>query len=292
MTRRLILAMPGNTAFAAGLAQHLGVAQIALDWRRFPDGETYLRLAGDVAGAEVVIVCTLADPDRQFLSLIFAARMARELGAVRVVLVAPYLAYMRQDTRFQPGEAVTSVHFAALLSQGFDGLITADPHLHRHKALSEIYSIPTDVVQAGPALAAWIGANVPNAVLIGPDEESEQWVAAMGRDTGTPWVVLRKTRSGDRAVRICLPDMAAWRGRTPVLVDDIASSGETLLEAARQLDAAGFTPPVCAVVHAIFAGDAYERLLPRVKSVISTDTIAHASNRVTLTGLFAASQLI
>lgn len=288
MTRRVLLAMPGNAAFGDALAQRLGIGQIALDWRRFPDGESYVRLAGEVAGAEVIVVCTLANPDPQILSLIFAARTARELGATRIVLVAPYLAYMRQDKRFQPGEAVTSVYFADLLSQDFDALVTADPHLHRHRSLSEIYTIPTRVVQSAPALAAWIAANVPDALLIGPDEESRQWVAAVAAAAGAPAVVLHKDRSGDREVRITLPDLGPWQGRTPVLVDDIVSSGETLLEAARQLAAAGFHPPVCVAVHPVLAPDAFARLLPHVAGFVSTDSIPHASNGIRLVDLFAA----
>ncbi|WP_163434697.1 ribose-phosphate pyrophosphokinase-like domain-containing protein, partial [Escherichia coli] len=72
-----------------------GAALGRLESRRFPDGETYVRLACNVSGRDVAIVCTLAQPDEQFLRLVFAARAARDLGAATVTLVAPYLAYMR-----------------------------------------------------------------------------------------------------------------------------------------------------------------------------------------------------
>ncbi|WP_164119514.1 ribose-phosphate pyrophosphokinase-like domain-containing protein, partial [Stenotrophomonas maltophilia] len=85
----------------------------------------------------------LAQPNEKILPLIFAAATARELGAARVGLVAPYLAYMRQDRRFNPGEAVTSRQMAHLVSGAFDWMVTVDPHLHRYSDLSEIYSIPT-----------------------------------------------------------------------------------------------------------------------------------------------------
>ena len=167
------------------------------------------------------------------LPLLFAAATARELGASRVGLVAPYLAYMRQDRRFKPGEAVTSRQVARLLSDAFDWLVTVDPHLHRYSSLADIYSIPTHVVHAAPLIAEWIKANVTNPLIIGPDSESEQWVAAVASDVGAPYSVLEKVRHGDRDVEIRLKDLEQWKGRTPVLVDDIISTGRTMIEAVR-----------------------------------------------------------
>lgn len=279
--------MPGNEGFGDRLAQTLGLEVTPLETRRFPDGETYLRLSEGVAGAEVLVVCTLADPDPQFLRLVFAARTARELGAATLTLIAPYLAYMRQDKRFNPGEAITSSHFAKLLSADFDRVITVDPHLHRRKAMSEIYSARAEVLHAAPALAAWIAAEVPRPLIIGPDIESEQWVSEVATAAGTPFAVLRKERFGDREVRVSLPDLAPWKDRTPVLVDDIVSSGRTMMEAADGLVRAGLAQPVCVAVHPLFAEDAYERLAAKAQRVVSTDAVPHASNQIPLTGLIA-----
>lgn len=289
MMRQLLLVMPGNEAIGARLATALEIETTPLETRRFPDGESYLRFTGDVAGAELVVVCTLAAPDPQFLGLVFAARTARELGVAKLTLVAPYLAYMRQDKPFHPGEAVTSTHFARLLSQEFDRIVTVDPHLHRRKTLSEIYSIPAEVVHAAPALAAWIKANVAQPLVIGPDVESEQWVSKVAEGAGAPAVVLRKERFGDRDVRISLPDLQAWRGRTPVLVDDIVSSGRTMIEATQGLIAAGFVAPVCVGVHALFAQDAYQRLAETAQRVVSTDAVPHPSNEIYLADLLSAA---
>ena len=100
---RLILPMPGNERFAERLAKEGGFELGRLETRRFPDGERYVRIISDVAGRPVDIVCTLARPDPEFLTLVFAADAARDLGATEVNLVAPYLAYMRQDRRFKSG---------------------------------------------------------------------------------------------------------------------------------------------------------------------------------------------
>jgi ribose-phosphate pyrophosphokinase len=281
----LILPLPGNEALAKDMAGPLGADLAELETRRFPDGESYVRVRSEVRGREVVIVCTLTRPDEQFLRLVFAARTARERGATRLTLVAPYLAYMRQDKAFQEGEAVTSAHFAGLLSAEFDRLITIDPHLHRHKALAEIYAIPALALHAAPLLADWIKANVADPLIVGPDEESEQWAAAIA--AGTPSVVLRKTRGGDREVAIDFPDLSPWSGRQPVLVDDIASSGRTLIEACQGLTARGFAKPICIVVHPLFADDSFKALSGVAGRVVSTDTIPHETNAISVAGLLA-----
>ena len=102
MTPSLIIPMLGNEALAKSLAQTLGAEFGQVDVGAFPDGETHLRFPTDLAGCILAIVCTLDHPNEKMLPLLFAAATARELGAANVGLVAPYLAYMRQDRRFKP----------------------------------------------------------------------------------------------------------------------------------------------------------------------------------------------
>lgn len=277
----LVFALPGNEALADALAAHMYGERGRLESRRFPDGESYLRFDTAVADREVLLACTLADPDAKTLALLFAARTARELGARSVGLVAPYLAYMRQDSRFRPGEALSSRLYGAMLSSAFDWIVTVDPHLHRHASLAETLSIPATAVAAAPRLAQWIRANVADALVVGPDEESVQWVGAVAAEAGVPGVTLTKVRHGDRAVDIALPDLGPHRGRRPVLLDDIVSSGRTMAVAARRLDAAGFAAPSCVAVHALFAGDAFSLLQAAgFARIVTTDTVTHPSNAI------------
>lgn len=284
---RLILPLPGNEEFARRLADQGGWELGVLEARQFPDGESYIRLLSDVAGRSVTLVCTLVRPDEGFLRLIFLADAARSLGAAEVTLLAPYLAYMRQDRRFQPGEAITSRTFARVMSSSFDRIITVDPHLHRYPALSALYDIPALTLHAAPLLADWIASSVAQPLVIGPDAESEQWVSAIAARIGAPHAVLRKVRRGDHDVEIDLPDLSRWNGLQPVLVDDIASSGNTLIEAARKLPRQGFTRPDVAIVHGIFAGDSYARLAPLCGRIVSTDSVSHPTNAVGLARLIA-----
>jgi ribose-phosphate pyrophosphokinase len=256
--------------------------------RRFPDGETYLRYAQPLAGRPIVLLCTLDRPDDKVLPLLFAAATARDLRAASVGLIAPYLAYMRQDRRFQEGEAVTSRTFAKILSSHIDWLVTVDPHLHRYGSLAEIYGVETRVLHAAPLISDWISSHVENPLLVGPDSESEQWVAAVAREANAPHIVLQKTRHGDRDVEISVPDVARWRGHTPVLVDDIVSTARTMIETLGHLQRAGLRAPVCVAVHGVFAGQAYEELLAAgAARVATTNTIPHVSNAIDVTKLLA-----
>ena len=274
-------AFPGNEDFARRLREGLAAGATRLQWRRFPDGESYLRFEDSPAGLHLAIVCSLNEPDSKAQALLFAAATARELGAASVGLVAPYLGYMRQDKRFRDGEAVTSALFAAQLSAAFDWLVTVDAHLHRRRLLAEIYSIPSSDVSAAAGVSQWIRANVERPLVVGPDSESERWAAAVAGGAGAPHITLRKVRSGDREVRIEAPDLTAWRGRTPVLVDDIISTGRTMAAAVRLLAAAGFAAPACVGVHGVFAGDALEVLRAAGASrIVTSNSIAQQTGTI------------
>ena len=285
-----LLALPGHDSLAERLAAALRVPRVRLAMREFPDGETYLRIEDDVKGRAVAVLCTLHPPNPRFLPLAFLADTLRELGATSVGLVAPYLAYMRQDARFNPGESITSTSFARLVSRQFDWLATVDPHLHRWHALSEIYTIPAVALEAAPLLAAWIRDHVPDPLVVGPDEESEQWVRGVAGGASCPFEVLRKQRRGDRDVSVSALALDRWPGRTPVLVDDIISSGHTLAEAARQCRAAGADSPVCVGVHGVFAPEAVEALRQAgAGRIVTTNSIPHPSNAIDLSPLLAGA---
>lgn len=275
--RTWIFALPGNEALAQALSTVEGCAAGECLIRNFPDGETYLRFQSPVRGCAAVLVCTLDRPDDKLLRAYLAARTLRALGATRVVLVAPYLPYMRQDTQFQPGEGISARHVADLLSGCVDALITVDPHLHRVARLEDLYRVPARVVPAAPAIARWIGAQVAHPLLIGPDEESAQWVSAIAERLGCPWRVLRKQRDGDRAVRIDATALDDRDGAIPVLMDDIVSSGTTMIEVLGILGARGMHAPVCVVVHGLFAGDALAAMRAAgAARIAACNTVAHA----------------
>ncbi|OGT57248.1 MAG: phosphoribosylpyrophosphate synthetase [Gammaproteobacteria bacterium RIFCSPHIGHO2_12_FULL_63_22] len=288
---RILIPFPELESMGLDLAARLQARFAPLGWRRFPDGESLVTLDPHLKGSDVVLLAGLRSPDTAALALRFAAETAREFGARSVGLVAPYLPYMRQDTRFHLGEAISAPLFARFLQQSVDWLVTVDPHLHRNPRLDGLFSIPTRHVAAAPAMAAWVQANVPNAILIGPDSESAQWVGDIAARAQVPYQVLTKIRESDRAVRVSLPDPIAARGRTPVVVDDIVSSGHTMIETLKHLAAFGMAPATCLVTHAVFSEDAYDRLLAAgAQRVVSTDTIPHpACNAIAMAPLLAVA---
>ncbi|MDR3480229.1 MAG: ribose-phosphate pyrophosphokinase [Burkholderiaceae bacterium] len=286
----LLFTLPGSEQFGAQLRQCLPCEAGELQMRFFPDHEACPRFVTPVTGRDVILVCALDDPNAKILPLYLAACVARELGARRVGLVIPYLPYMRQDSRFNDGEGVTSRHFARMLSGCCDWLVTVDPHLHRYRALSDIYTIATKVVHAAPAIAKWIAANVANPVIFGPDAESAQWVAQVADAADCPYTVLNKTRHGDADVEVSIPDASFWVGMTPVLVDDIASTARTMIAATQQIQLAGMAPPVCIAVHPLFVGDAFAALhAGGVERIVSCNTVAHSTNRIDLSPPIAAA---
>ncbi|SHF97569.1 ribose-phosphate pyrophosphokinase [Microbulbifer donghaiensis] len=259
-----------------------------LEYRHFPDGESYLRVGSEVIGRNCIVLADLSRADSQFLPLQFLAATLRELGARSVGLVAPYLCYMRQDRRFHTGEALTSRLFARWISQEMDWMITVDPHLHRYHSLAEIYSIPTRVLAGAPALAEWLSRRGEACLLVGPDAESRQWVEGIAAKSGLPFIVGRKERRGDRDVTVKLPDITNEQAalHSALIVDDVISSGHTILQTISELKSAGFSAIDCMSVHGIFAGDARQQLLNAgLRNLIVSNSIPGQSPAIDLSPL-------
>ncbi|MEW6647391.1 MAG: ribose-phosphate diphosphokinase [Pseudomonadota bacterium] len=269
------------------LAEALGLPFAPVEIHRFPDGESKVTLPAQLP--EQVVVCrTLDQPNDKLVELMLVARTARELGARHITLVAPYLCYMRQDIAFHAGEAVSQKIIGGFLAELFDAVITVDPHLHRIERLEQ--AIPRGqamALTAAPAMIEFLAQHVPNPMLIGPDAESEQWVRAMAEPAGLEYAVATKERLGDRSVRTKLPEMS-YQGRTIVLVDDMASTGRTLIAVASQLKFRGAAAIHCLVTHALFADDATRQLHEAgIEQIWSADSISHPSNVIHLAPLLA-----
>lgn len=288
--KTLIFAYPGFEVIAQNLSNALNIPQGEMVIRSFPDLETYLQIKTEVKNKHVFLVCSLFHPNEKIIPLLFFAKTAKDLGAKSVGLIAPYLAYMRQDKRFNPGEAINSILFGKLISDYYDELITIDPHLHRHLALNEIYSIKTEVLHAASFIGEWIHQHVKKPVLIGPDEESAQWVNVVAEKAKAPFLILHKTRHNDRDVEISVPNIAQYRDHTPVLVDDIIATARTMIETVKHLQKAKMPPPVCIGIHAVFANHAYHDLLEAgIDSVVTCNTIQHQSNHIDISPLLINS---
>jgi ribose-phosphate pyrophosphokinase len=197
---------------------------------------------------------------------------------------------MRQDIAFHPGEAVSQQVIGQFLAGLFERVVTVDPHLHRIAHLSQaLPGIGAISLQSAPLMGEFIAANTRQPLLVGPDGESEQWVRAIAEPAGLDYVIATKERLGDRQVEIKLPARDYHRHEV-ILVDDMISTGRTLINVARQLKQQGAETIHCLVTHALFA-DEVSGLLHQagIEQVWSCDTIPHASNAITLAPLLAAA---
>lgn len=275
--------------YAQRLALASGRTAARIERHRFPDGELKLRLPERLP-PRAALLRSLHQPNEKLIEVMLAARTARELGAASLTLIAPYLAYMRQDTAFAPGEAVSQRIVGNWLARLFDGLLTIDPHLHRVQTLRD--AIPLDgarALSAAPLIGAALRDNC--TLMLGPDAESEPWVRAAADAAGCPAAVCSKRRRGDRDVEVVLPDIDLGRQHV-VIVDDMASTGHTLAGVARQALAAGARQVDVAVTHALLVGDADAVLRDAgVTRLISADTVPHRSNCISTTGLVASALL-
>lgn len=286
-TPAVVLGFEDYAAPGERLAAQLGLPFARIGVHRFPDGESRVTVPVPLP-AEVVVCRSLDRPNDKLVELFLAAETARQHGARTVSLVAPYLCYMRQDIAFTPGEAVSQRIVGRLLAERFDAIVTVDPHLHRIATLAEAVPAGRAVAVSAAALfGAYLEQRESDALLVGPDEESAQWLAAAARGHRFETAVCRKRRQGDRDVAIEFPSVRI-EGRPVVLVDDVASTGTTLAVAARQCRALGARSVDVLVVHGLFVGDAVADLLRAgVRHVWSTDSVLHPTNVIPLAPMLA-----
>ena len=291
MSEIVIQSLPSGASDARRLASRLGVAAAEIAIHRFPDGELGVTVAP--AAPATILYAPLDRPNEKLLSILFAAEALRRNGAKRLVLVAPYLCYMRQDVAFHPGEAISQKAIGLFLASFVDRVITVNAHLHRTADLHEVFpAIEADNLSAMPAIAdALLAVGLdPRTVIVGPDAESRPCVSELATRLGVAHAVAQKTRRGDRSVEIALTDPRIVQGRPVLLVDDIVSSGGTLVACARNIFEAGAASVDAIVTHALFPPDITgEFVRAGIGSIRSTNSVPHPTNAIALDGVLAAA---
>ncbi len=283
----LVLGFPEYNQQASQLAHAAELPYAQVKIHHFPDGESQLFLPESLP--KHIIVCrSLNDPNQKLVELMLVAASARKQGVKTISLVAPYLCYMRQDKAFHPGEVVSQTLIGELLATQFDHILTVDAHLHRVHTLSEAVPVQKAInVTATDPMAHFLQNKVKNPFLIGPDSESEQWVASIAQHYKLDYCIASKKRSGDKEVKVVLPS-ADYHDRNIVIVDDVASTGKTLLATAQKL--AQYKPSSISVLvtHALFVDDAMSELrAANVSNIWSCDTIIHSTNSISLADFLA-----
>ncbi|MBU0980398.1 MAG: ribose-phosphate diphosphokinase [Nanoarchaeota archaeon] len=281
----IIASFEESSDLARKVARRAKSSYVQFGKHDFPDGEGLIKIP-EVKGKELVVVAQIHRPDAKVMPLIFALATAKELGAKSITLVAPYMPYMRQDKRFNQGECISNMIFGRLLSRYADRVITIDPHLHRVHRLSKIFPTKSTRLSAVGAIAEYIKKHHSDAFIVGPDAESYQWARKVAKLSGTKARILLKKRYGDRNVKISgFKD--GLKGKTAILVDDIISSGHTMMETVKEVKKHRPRSIICIGVHGIFSGKADLKLKRLGAKVVTTNTIPHKTNRIDISPVIA-----
>ncbi|MGQ7830829.1 ribose-phosphate diphosphokinase [Altererythrobacter sp. Z27] len=288
--RVAVFAFAEEHAPATSLAEALGCEMSPIGLHHFPDGESLVQVTPSPPVA--LLYRSLDDPNAKLVEILLAASALRDNGAARVMLVAPYLAYMRQDMAFAPGQAVSQRVIGAMLAQHFDGVLTVDPHLHRIASLDAVMPQTRAVsLSAAPVLSQAIDRS-DNPVLVGPDAESRQWVEAIAQPLGLDVLLGEKQRHGDRDVSIDFKGLGAVAGRRAILVDDVISSGRTLQCAAKLLREAGASGVEAIATHCLSNDAEWAELAASgIDRIRSTDSVPGPTATIPLAGLLAGAIL-
>jgi len=288
MKEVMVQSLPCSSSDAARLAERLDIPFQEIAVHRFPDDE--LRVTVAPPSPTTIIYISLDRPNEKLIAMTFAAEALRREGAKRLVLLAPYLCYMRQDTAFHPGEAVSQRIVGAMIAGHVDRVITVDAHLHRTSDIQAVFpGIASDNLSASPAIAAALRKTGfdPATVVVGPDAESRPWISDLAGRLGLSHIVAQKTRRSDHSVEIRLPDPKLTNNRPALIVDDIVSSGGTMIACAKALASAGATTIDAIVTHALFTEELrHEIIQSGVRSIRSTRSVPHYANDIVLDHLF------
>jgi len=257
------------------IAKELNVEFVGTETRKFPDGEKYVRILGDVSGKNVVVVQSMYHrPDEYLMEYFLIVDALKDLGAKKVIGVIPYFAYARQDQRFKPGEAI-------------------DVHRHRveEAEFSKLAKIPVFYLTAMPELAKYAVKhfNLDNPVVIGPDAEAEFWAKIAAETIGAEYDYLEKQRISDREV-VIKPKKLNVKGREVLIVDDIVSTGGTMVRAIDIIKKGGAKRVISACTHPVLVEDALTKiLLAGAEALIGTDTIPSPVSFVSVAPIIARS---
>ena len=287
----IITSLSNSTALAKKLATKLKAKYTATTVKSFPDGDLYLRYNTTVAKQTLIIVESFQpNPNQSLLNIIFAAKTAKDLKAKKVILISPYLAFMRQDKRFNSGEAINAPIMGELLSNaGIDLFLTVDPHLHRIHELKEIIKTPAKNLTANKAIADYIAKNYAkekdNLAIIGPDSESYQWAEEIAKQAGLKNTILSKTRHSSRKVDVKIKKQLDMKGKHIIIIDDIISTGNTMIKAAQKAKKEGASKITAIGVHGLFVESALLKMAKIFDNIHTVNTIEHPTNAIDISSV-------
>ena len=259
---------------AAELARVLNADLVETEFRRFPDGEGYARILGDLNDEHVLLVQTTL-PDPNIVELFLWQDAVNDFDIENLITVTPYFGYGRQDKAFESGEAVSARAIAERIELFTDEVVMVDIH---NPHVLEYFGKPVTHLTAAPAFARHLDGKVD--IVLSPDEGRMEMANGVSEILGTDTDYLEKIRHDATTVEI-KPKSLDVAGKRVAIVDDIISTGGTLGLATKQLKEEGVESIIALCTHGLFIGDAMDKLY-NCAEVISTDTVESEHSKISV----------
>lgn len=286
----LIIGCSQGLHLAKKIALKLKQPYSQLEVTHFPDSEIKLKFKTNLKNETVVLVQSFyKNVNDCIIETLFAGETAKDLGAKKVILAAPYFPYLRQDKRFHPGECISLRTIAKNIDEDFDKVIIIDPHLHREKTLKHIFKINSKKLTANDLIQNYIKNNIKNPVIIGPDWESYKWAQKIAEKIGCDFAIMEKKRYSATKVTVKLNKKINIKKKNLIFIDDMISTGNTLLKAIEAMKKLGAKKVTCFAVHGILVNNALNKLQKAGATVITTNTIPNKAAKIDISKLIADS---
>jgi len=271
-----IVSGSSSKLLAGRFAKEADVNLVDVNIKRFPDKECYVRIMDDLDNENVVLIQN-AYPDENIVEFFLLADAIREFKVKKLTAVIPYFGYARQDKKFNPGEPVSVRALIKRIQMDIDKIITVDIH---DKNVLKWFDISNINISGMPAIGEYLKKLAPD-VVIAPDDGALELAKNVADIVGCSYDYLEKKRIADMHVEMT-PKNLDVKNKNVAIVDDIISTGGTIITATKNLKNQGAKSVYACCTHGLFAGNALEKLQRVCDKIVSTDTIENRASIVSV----------